>query len=280
MTTASFFPAAELEAFYVGRIQTLAPDLAQEATTTHLTIRFCHRTPSGQFAPWIGFRSILEEAQRDDANDKAKCPALVFGMHSPDSIPANYDTAVLDWPGVKYLRYDVDDTELLAAFKGCLANCTQPLPPHLQQTPEALLNKVELMRHKFNGLRLPIKIRLARLNKAMKGEPFPPSQTRISQVLTSEQDKDQLKRLNGYESLAQALAPEIEGLKPFNDALQTFCLQWQEVAELARIVPDGGSAAVQAALKGWQQVQLTVEIIIKSLQLLEQAVNQRLERVS
>jgi hypothetical protein len=279
MASLPHFPAAELEAFYFCRIQALSADMAKEALAP-LVIRFCHWMPSGQFTPWIGFRSVLEEAQRDKANAKVKRPALIFGIHSSDFIPANDDTAILDWPGAKYLRYDVDDAELLAAFKGCLANCSQALPPHLQakQTPQALLKLLALVRHQFEGEIDPIEDRLEHLSEVLEGEQFKPSHAEVPQVFKLDQEK-MLDRLNGYTSFSLALAPEVEGLKPFNDALQTFRRQWEDVSKLSLLVPDGGQTATHAAIEGWQRVQLTVDQIISDVQSLEKALKSSLEKI-
>ena len=277
MTSLPNFPAAELEAFYLCRIQALGVDLILGATVSPV-IRFCHWAPSGQFAPWAGFRAILADTQSAEAKGEDMSPALIFGMHSPDSIPVNDDRAVLEWPGIKYLRYDVDDTKLLAALEGCLVGCLQPLPPHLKPNPQALLRLLALVRHQFENVRAPIKKRLLHLNKALNGELLPSSQARISRIFTPEHEDD-LKRLDGYRPLSLALVPEVTGLEPFNEALQTFRWQWQDVSALVQLVSEGGSTAAQAALEGWQRVQLTVEQIIKSVQSLEQVLKQKLETI-
>ena len=277
MTSLPNFPAAELEAFYLGRIQAQCAVLALDATVSP-AIRFCHWSPFGHYAIWTGFRVILDEAQIAEAKGEEKSPALIFGMHSPDSIPAIDNTAVLKWPGVKYLRYDVGDTELLDALEGCLVGCLQPLPPHLQPNPQALLRLLALVRHQFEGVRAPIKIRLLHLNRALNGELLPPSQARMSRIFTAEHERD-LERLACYLPFSLALAPEIAGLKPYNESLQTFRWQLQDVAELVQLVPEGGSTAALAALEGWQRVKLTVEQIIKSIQSLEQALKQKLEKI-
>ncbi|HED00486.1 MAG TPA: hypothetical protein ENN18_08890 [Proteobacteria bacterium] len=278
MSNLPYYPTAELEAFYRGRIKALGADLSREAGIARLAIRFCHWTPSGQYAIWAGFCAVLEEAQIAEVKGEAKRPALIFGIHSSNSIPNNSCTAVRDWSGVKYLRYDVDDAGLLSAFRECLAGCLQPLPPPLQANPQALLKLLAIVRHQFEGEIDPIKDRLAHLSKVLDGEPFRPSHAEVPQVFTIEQEK-MLERLGGYISPSLALAPDVEGLRPFSKALHTFRQQWEDIAKLALLVPAGDSFAAQAALEGWQQVQLTVEQLINSLQLLEQALKQRLEKI-
>lgn len=277
MSNLPYYPTAELEAFYRGRIKALGADLSREAGIARLAIQFCHRTPSGEYASWAGFRAVLEEAQIAEAKDEAKRPALILGMHSSNSIPNTYYTAVRDWPGVKYLRYDADDAGLLSAFKECLAGCLQPLPSSLQANPQAFLRLLAAVRHQFEGEIAPLKSRLAHLNRVLNGEPFSPSQATVPRVFTMEQERT-LGRLSAYIPISLALAPEISGLEPFNEALQMFRRQWQDVTALALLVPDGGKTAAMNALEGWRRVQLTVEQIISSLQLLELALNQTLEK--
>jgi len=279
MTRLPHFPAAELESFYFCRIQALSADMTKEALTP-LLIRFCHWTPSGQCNPWAGFRAVLDETQIAEAKGKTKHPALIFGMHSSNFIPVNDDTAILDWPGAKYLHYDVDDTGLNAALKGCLANCSQPLPTHLQakQTPQALLKLLAIVRHQFEGEIDPIEDRQDHLSEVLNGEQFRPSHAEVTQVFTLDQEK-MLERLDGYTSLSLALAPEVEGLKPFNEALQTFRRQWEDVSKLALLIPDGSRTATHAAIEGWERVQLTVEQVINALQSLEKALKSSLEKI-
>jgi hypothetical protein len=100
----------------------------------------------------------------------------------------------------------------------------------------------------------------------------------VPQVFKLDQEK-MLDRLNGYTSFSLALAPEVEGLKPFNDALQTFRRQWEDVSKLSLLVPDGGQTATHAAIEGWQRVQLTVDQIISDVQSLEKALKSSLEKI-
>lgn len=269
MINHSYFPAIELEKYFLCRILSLWGDVPKEPST-HLMIRFCHWTSFGKHGLWIGFRSILQEAQTAEADGKAKFPALIFGMHSSDSMPANNDAALLDWPGVRYLRYDVNDVGLHAAIKDVLENYDQPLPSHLQlkQSPQSFLQLLRHVKHLFEGVRLSINVRLSRLHRIKNGESLSLSPDRASWVLTNEQESD-LKRLAHYMTLSLTLAPKNSGLKPFFKSLQIFRIQYKKISDITQLLPNGGVAAIQDELNSWHEVRSTCEKLIQSLQLLE-----------
>ncbi len=269
MTTLPHFPAAELEAIYRGRIHGFLADHCRGDIAARLAIRFCHYALTGLYAPWAGFRGVLEEVQVAVAKGESPGPFLIFGLYSPVSIPVNDDTAIRDWPGVQYLRYDVNDTDLLAAIKACIAGSVEPLLSHLQPNPQELLQLLSKVRHLFENRTITICDRLEHLEKAVNGEPFSRNQAQLPPVFTEDQ-QGMLDRLKGYSPVALAFLPESEGLAPLKVLLQKFREQWLHVAQLVQMVPAGGKEAAKRAMKTMQEMQVTIEQTIDIIQSSEQ----------
>lgn len=274
MANAPLFPFSDIKKFFRDRINAIVSENGKSISLDHLEIRYCHYDAECQYAPWAGFRDILEEVQIAAIRGEYLHPYLIFGVHSSfDSIPENEYTAVLDWPGIKYLRYDIDDAGLLTALQSCLAHCSQPLPPRLQvkQTPQDLLKLLSTVRHQFEGEINLVEDRMEHLRMVMNGATLRLSHASVAQAFTEAQRKD-LLRLSSYLTISLALAPEIEGLKPIEIALQSYRQQWQDVIVLASALPDGDQAAVHAALEGWRRILQTIEKLINSVQILERAI--------
>lgn len=278
MPISSNFPVIELGALIRSRIKVLSADVHDMGVVGGPVINWCHWTPSGQYSPWVGFRKVFEEMQAASGTDVVtQRHYLIFGPHSSGAIPANEDTAILGWPGVKYLRYDVSDADLLAAISECQTGCKQPLPPGLQQGTLALIRQVKNVRHQFRGLIALLLDQQAHLQRVLKGEQFHRGYAMVLPIFTKAQE-EMLERFVGYATLAATLAPETQGLAPYIAALQELRRQWDAISELMPQAAAGEPAVTLAALTGWKQIEESVEGIISSLESLEEVLGKNQEK--
>ncbi|RJX17049.1 MAG: hypothetical protein C4575_14030 [Desulforudis sp.] len=219
----------------------------------------------------------MEEVQDVIAMGGYPASYLIFGLHVPGSIPNKGDTAILDWPGVKYLRYDVSDADLLTALLEIQAGCKQPLPSGLQQSPLTLIRKVQNVRHQFRGLIALLLDQQAHLQRVLKGEQFHPGYAMVLPMFTKAQE-EMLERFAGYATLAATLAPDTQGLAHYIAALQELRRQWNAISELMPQAADVEPAVTLAALTGWKQIEESVEGIISSLESLEEVLRKNQEK--
>lgn len=270
------FPLTALDALYTARLTTLVTDFIEAETVSHLSIRYCHRASSGQFILWAGFHATHEDILIAESKGEAKRPVLIFGMHAANSIPVNDDTAILDWLGVRYLRYDASDEELLSAYRYCLAGSTSPLPEHLQANPKSLLRLFSEVRHMFNTRKITVLYRLNQLENAILATPEQ-STAQLPPVFTEDQRR-MVNRFQAHERVADIFMPEQGGVLPLVTLLQLFVEQWAQAGQLVQSAKCGSGGATRTALDAMREIQETICKIIDLTQTLELSLGKRLER--
>lgn len=278
MSYPSYFQANELARTYRKHIMALFQAMSGENRKLRLLIRFCHWYSNGEsseYRLWGGFRSVLDTVQISSAKCESPPPTLIFGLHSPEQLEKFPDeTKALKWPGVQYLRYDVDDIELVKAVKNCLQGSTEPVPECLFATVKDIKRLSSEIRHWLEGRQKNTNGSLYDFEAAERGE-IRLHPNHLDPVLAiSSEHQAMLERFEALEPHILRLAPEAGELKTFSAAIENFQSHWQELEtakESLRNTPstDFSGPAVSQMIKVLERVHDALETAIVATQELD-----------
>ena len=197
-------------------------------------IHFCHWERDGiGHRPWAGFAVVSNTIQTSAARGHIPPPMLIFGFHSRETLPSDA-AKVLDWKGVQYLRYDVDDGDLILAVQECLAavdtrNPT-PVPTHLKRVPVAdILRRTSGVRHWMMNRLRNTRGFLENVKGAARGD-WSLHDSHLSPVdAVSAEHQATLDRLWALDARTIELAPTTKGMASVRATIAEFEARWREL---------------------------------------------------
>jgi hypothetical protein len=220
-------------------VKALPPDIAPKPL-----IMFCDRTEDGEFQRFEGMAGVARAIA--NARRQAYPAVLLLGLFPK---PATSDTnngkelkALLQWPGIRYLRYGFSKKQLVAAARRAAKGAKTSLPPELMRKAielvrDDLTRLVEGLHHWLKGRLNITEGALKGFRKAARGavqldpghlDPF---------VAISKKHQDMLDTLWKREAEIKRFAPRSGGLAPMQAAVKQFKERWEKLEAARAALP-------------------------------------------
>lgn len=201
---------------------------------TRPQIVFCHRHGNdySECRPFAGVQSAREIVARSLACDEPAAAVLIFGLHDEQFVRDRVNrywpgaAAVLDWPGVEYMRYDVSVDALTEGAARVVAGASEGSSRQLLQNDRAGLLKLSSeIRHWLENRHTNVTGLRDDFRQVVRGEEV--SRFHLEpQPAIAEEHRAMVDRLWAYDWLAAANLSRVGGTSGLRAAMDEFESSW------------------------------------------------------
>ena len=253
-----------------------------------LQVVACDSGNSGEYEPIAGLLRLLDSAAPASAGKLAMLPTLLLGMASEqllrETAMRHADTcalmALLDWPGLVYLRYGFDAGQLINAAKRARAGAAVPLSLDDRASAAAFARLCRLVRHWAKGRLANTEGAEAIFDEAASGGPLPHSTMLEPISAITAENRDMLSRLIQIETFGVWHKVGACSNNSISTAMDAFEETWQALEAHRSLVRQWSqrdssddlhrwAAACRASAKQHHDVCVALERLIAAVDALE-----------